>query len=228
MSLYILIPPSERKLQTPEGRNDGAIPEALIPDLKGALAKFRRKSTAELQRVYNLRNENMVRPVHTRNQRYAQMPTVRAIERYTGVMYDAIDYPSLKRQQDADERLLIVSAFLGLIPASTPIPDYKLPIQSFLASYWRPLNTARLEALAQGKPVLNLLPQAHRRALAYEPLISIDFRSEGGARSSGHFGKTVRGKFVRWLIENRVNDPAAFEGFREDGYRFDGKDFVQD
>ena len=228
MSLYILIPPSERKLPTPEGRTDDPIPEAIANDTKRVLAKFSRKPKAELQRIYGMRTEALARAVHTKNQRYAQSSTLKAIERYRGVMYDAIDYPGLTRQKDADQRLIVLSAFFGAIAADTPIPDYKLPMQSFLATYWRPINTARLQALADGQPVLNLLPQAHQRAIAYDPYITVDFRVEGGRRSSGHFGKTVRGKFVRWLIENQIDDPADFQGFCEDGYRFDGKDFVQD
>lgn len=225
--MFILIPPSERKSETPADRNDGPLSDDIAAGAKAALGKFRRKTRAEMQRLYGVKTEAMAHSIHVRNQRYDRMPTVKAIERYRGVMYDAIGYETLTNPEAADRRLMIVSALFGLISAATPIPEYKLPMQGWLATFWRPENTARLEALAEGKTVVNLLPQAHQRAIAYHPQVVVDFRVEGGTRSSGHFGKTIRGRFVRWLIENDIEDPADFAGFSEDGYEFDGTSFIQ-
>jgi cytoplasmic iron level regulating protein YaaA (DUF328/UPF0246 family) len=74
---------------------------------------------------------------------------------------------------------------------------------------------------------VSLLPQAHARAVPYEPLLHIDFKLAGGRVSAGHFGKAIKGKFVRWMLENHVVDPAQFVEFNVDGYQFDGRNFVQ-
>jgi hypothetical protein len=96
-----------------------------------------------------------------------------------------------------------------------------------LVQHWRERNSRRLAALAKGKPVLNLLSQTYARAVDYPALITVDFRVAGGQKAAGHFGKAIKGRFVRWVLENSIKDPADFAVFTLDGYRFDGKNFVQ-
>src|SRR3954447_11919579 len=61
-------------------------------------------------------------------------PTRPAIERYTGVLYDALDVRSLSRAQRAraDRRLAVGSALFGLVSAADPIPAYRLSAGSTL------------------------------------------------------------------------------------------------
>ena len=55
-------------------------------------------------------------------------PTRPAIERYTGVLYDALDHGSLTRagKAKAADRLAIGSALFGVVRASDAIPAYRL------------------------------------------------------------------------------------------------------
>ena len=39
--------------------------------------------------------------------------------------------------------------------------------------------------------------------------------------------KLVKGKFVRWLIENNIESVDKFNGFNEEGYEWDGEKFVK-
>ena len=48
-----------------------------------------------------------------------------------------------------------------------------------------------------------------------------------GQKAAGHFGKAIKGRFVRWILENKVKKVRDFANFTEDGYRFDGENFVQ-
>ena len=57
--------------------------------------------------------------------------------------------------------------------------------------------------------------------------ISVDFIFLKGGKKmpSGHQGKYIKGRFVRWLIENNILTPSDFINFKEDGYSFDGTNF---
>ena len=72
-----------------------------------------------------------------------------AIERYTGVLYDALDVRSLTRAQRrrAGGRLAVGSALFGLLRAEDPVPAYRLSAGSSLPglpslrSLWKPVLT---------------------------------------------------------------------------------------
>jgi cytoplasmic iron level regulating protein YaaA (DUF328/UPF0246 family) len=55
-------------------------------------------------------------------------PTRPALERYTGVLYDALDVGSMTRAQRAraGRRLAVGSALFGLVRGDDPIPAYRL------------------------------------------------------------------------------------------------------
>lgn len=224
--MFVLIPPSEGKAGD-EKPSKQCLAPALVKDSKGVLAHLKGLSPAEQQKFYGVKQTDKAALVHAMNLKSAKAPAIPAIERYTGVVYQHLDFQSLRQKAYARKKLLFISAYFGLIPAGEAIPNYKLPINTWLVKYWRDLNSARLEALAKGKPVLNLLSQSYAKAVQYEHLITVDFRVAGGKKSAGHFGKAIKGKFLRYLMENKVSRVDDFDGFREDGYRWDGSNFVQ-
>ena len=78
--------------------------------------------------------------------------------------------------------------------------------------------------------IFDLLPQVHRKA--YTPnknTIQIDFlvKNKGKTTAAGHFGKSVKGEFVRFLAQNQVKSIKEFKGFEYDGFKWDGKNFVK-
>lgn len=226
--MYILIPPSEGKAPDPPRVAPKALDAALAKDLRGVLDHLAGLEPRALARFLKLRDAGQAEAVRARNMDALRAPMLPALERYTGVVYENLCFRSLRRKAQAGRRLLIVSGLFGLIAGGTPIPDYKLPINPWLCRYWRDTNAARLERLAKGAPVLSLLPQAHADAIKYTPLLHVDFRVAGGAKAAGHFGKAIKGKFLRFLIESGARGPADFHAFAEDGYRFDGENFVRD
>lgn len=228
MSLLILLPPSEGKSAMP-GRA-AALAEShpdLARDVAPVLKHLRRLTKDERAKWYGVSTAEKGAAAHRLNLAVLQAPGLPALERYTGVVYTRLDPATLREPARAGKQLLIVSGMYGLIDGSVPIADYKLPLNPWLTKYWKPINSARLAALAGGRPVLSLLPGAHAKALDYAPLVNVDFKLEGGKKSAGHFGKAIKGKFVRFLLETPVTSIEEIGAFREEGYRFDGRDFVQ-
>ena len=66
-------------------------------------------------------------------------PTLPALARYTGVLYDALDVPSMTRAQRAraGRRLAVGSALFGLLGADDRIPAYRLSAGSSLPPSWK-------------------------------------------------------------------------------------------
>ncbi|PCJ66981.1 MAG: hypothetical protein COA73_00600 [Candidatus Hydrogenedentota bacterium] len=196
-------------------------------DVQPVLKHLARLSIPDRMKFYGVKDAAKAKVVHTQNQACLTAPCIPAIQRYTGVVYHYLDYPTLGKKQAARKRIHIVSGLFGLIPGGTKIPIYKLPINPWLAKYWREVNTQRLAEAAKKKPVLSLLPQAYAKALTLDDVIHIDFRVQGGKKTAGHAGKAIKGRFVRFLIENGITDTKDFSEFHEDGFLFDGRDFVQ-
>ena len=143
-------------------------------------------------------------------------PTMAAIDRYTGVLYDALDAPSL----DADARayagrhVAVHSALFGLVGALDPIPAYRLSHDSRvpgrrLKALWR---APIAETLAAHDGLIIDLRSEGYAELGPAPAGSIFVRvvavdGTGRRRALNHFNKRAKGEFTRELLRSR---PAPF------------------
>ncbi len=225
--MYILLPPSEGKSAFPGKRSFRALCPDQVAEVHGVVDMLSGLTVPEQRALYGLKSEEKAAEAHAQNLGALDGPCLPAISRYTGVVYDHLDFDTLSHKASARKRILIVSALFGLIDGGTPLPAYKLSMTPWLTKYWRSRNSERLLAVAGGKPVLNLLSQTYARAVDYPALVTVDFRVEGGQKAAGRFGKAIKGRFVRWLLENKVRKVRDFANFSEDGYQFDGENFVQ-
>jgi Peroxide stress protein YaaA len=96
-------------------------------------------------------------------------PTRPALERYTGVLYDALDVGSMTRAQRAraGRRLAVGSALFGLVRGDDPIPAYRLSAGSSLPglptlrALWRPaLSRPGRRRRTRGGPPQRVLRRA--------------------------------------------------------------------
>jgi len=226
--VLLLLPPSEGKAAEAGEQPSFRVgrPEDAAP-VHGVLKRLAQLKPEERLKWYGVRQAEPAAAWNAHNLAALDAPTLPAFARYTGVVYQHLDAPSLRAKKRLAQRVAVVSALFGLVPADAPLPRYKLPINTWLARYWQPINTERLARLARRQPVIDLLPQAYAKAIDTSAAVRVDFKTEGGRRSAGHFGKAIKGKFVRWVLENDVRDPSGFAGFHEDGYTWDGANFVQ-
>lgn len=227
--LRILLPPSEGKSPEEGSANLSETHPEIAKDARTIRAMLEKLGRVERRKWYGVKDDEKADAAHALNMHATRSKGIPAVERYTGVVYQNIEYSTLSAKQRARSRVYIVSAYFGLIAGSVPIPNYKLPMNPKLARHWLPINAERMAGLARPKgDWLSLLSQAYARAIPGDSAAHVDFRVQGGRKAAGHFGKAVKGRFVRWLIENRIDALADIGEFDEDGYRFDGVNFVQD
>jgi len=134
--------------------------------------------------------------------------TLPALERYTGVLYDALDVRSLTRARRvrADARLAVGSALFGLVRAADPIPAYRLSAGSALPglptlrALWRPVLSPVLAA-APGL-VVDLRSGSYAALAPVPGAVTVQVLSErpDGMRAVvSHFNKAHKGRLARLL-----------------------------
>jgi uncharacterized protein len=143
-----------------------------------------------------------------RNAALRSSPTLPALHRYTGVLYDALDVRSLTRSQRAraDRRLAVGSALFGIVRADDPIPAYRLSAGSVLPglptlrAMWKPALSPVLAAA--GELVVDLRSGSYA-ALAPAPgavtLTVLSERPDGTRSVVSHFNKAHKGRVARLL-----------------------------
>lgn len=138
-----------------------------------------------------------------------------AAERYSGVLYDALDVPSLDTTARAwlDKHVAVQSALFGLISVADEIPAYRLSASSRLPALegglkgvWRDAHEGIdwsafdwvLDLRSKDYAALAPLPEAYGTAL------HVAQRSASGeVRALNHFNKAAKGDLVRRLAETQ-------------------------
>jgi len=156
-----------------------------------------------------------------RNAELRTAATLPAIQRYTGVLYDALDVGSLSGRElsRARERLAVGSALFGLLRATDQIPAYrlsassKLPGRPGLAARWRPVLEPVLVELADRELVVDLRSGAYVGLGRLAGAVRVDVVSEhpdGKRTVVTHFNKSYKGRLARILATTRSEpDDAA-------------------
>ena len=228
--MKILIPPSEGKAKVKPLN-------ILFQDTNFKFAEYTQQIVdylglieyEDLTSVYGTSQEKAIM-FHRQNQDVFNSKCVSAIKRYTGVVYNHIEWNSLskKAQEYMNNHVIIFSGLFGLLTPDTLIPDYKLKMNVLsLKRLWGPIISKHLE---NEDLVFDLLPQVHRKA--YTPnknTIQVDFlvKNKGKTSAAGHFGKSVKGEFIRFLAQNQVQGINGFKDFEYDGFKWNGKHFVK-
>lgn len=164
----------------------------------------------------------------------AAEPTMRAIDRYTGVLYAQLDWPSLpaEARRLGNRTVLIASGPFGVSGPTDPIPHHRLKMSANLAplgklsTWWRPQLTAALADHLSGRLVWDLLPNEH--AAAWRPddvpmarRVTVRFLDRNG-RTVSHWNKLLKGALVRHVLTARPSGPEDLVGWEHpSGYRVD-------
>ena len=222
--MIVLLPPSETKRGGGDGpplQPDnlcwpelGALREELVDDLLTLAA-----DPQECRRALGISAAQGAEIEHNAALRSA--PTLPALQRYTGVLYDALDAGSLRgpAAARAQARLVIGSALFGLLRAGDPIPAYrlsagsKLPGRPALPARWRPVLEPLLAGIAADELVVDLRSGAYVGLGRLPDAVRVDVvaeQSDGRRTTVSHFNKAHKGRLARALASSHSEpDDAA-------------------
>lgn len=183
---------------------------------------LRNRQMADLEKILRVRGALLERALVSSREfvsnRQMHMP---AWQRYSGVVWEHLDPRTLSKRSRS--QVLVPSGLYGLHSAEDAIADYRLTMHASLdglgnlARFWRPYLTAIVESYRPRTPMVNLLPTEHARAFDFtkrDHVIEVQFLTADGTGAAGHAAKAVKGRFARHLLDNGLDDVAAF--------RFDG------
>ncbi|NEM08034.1 peroxide stress protein YaaA [Geodermatophilus normandii] len=209
--MLVLLPPSETK--SPDG--DGApldLAALSIPELTPVRAQLVEALIRLAADPPAARAALCLSPAQdaelARNAALCASPTKPAVERYTGVLYDALAVRTLTRAQRAraDRRLAVGSALFGLVRATDAIPAYRLSAGSALPglptlrALWRPALGPVLAA--SGELVVDLRSGAYQALAPVPGAVTVDVLSErpdGSRAVVSHANKAHKGRVARLL-----------------------------
>ena len=228
--MLILSPPSEGKssantVNMKFNQTDFVFKE----NVKTILNKLTELNEKEMISVYGTALDK-AKDLHKNNLNIFNNECSMAIDRYTGIVFKNLDWKSLNStaQTYINQNMRILSGLFGILKPNTLIPNYKLKMDVLsLAHFWKPhiSNHIKNEDL-----ILDLLPAAHRKAINVEKhIVRINFMTNknGSLVHSAHSGKVVKGKFIRFLAQNNVDDLDGIRCFQHDGYKWNGECFLK-
>lgn len=216
--MLVLLPPSETKAPGGDGPPldlDSLSFSELTPvrrKLADALVELASDVPAGL-RVLGLtaRQEDEL----ARNAALWAAPTLPALERYTGVLYDALGFGGFTRSQrgKAERRLAVASALFGLVRGADRVPAYRLsggtslPALGTLRGLWRPVLEPVLENF---DPLVVDLRSGAYAALARVPAAVTVRVVTATGRTVSHHNKAYKGKLAA-VLATATREPSTVE-----------------
>jgi cytoplasmic iron level regulating protein YaaA (DUF328/UPF0246 family) len=212
VSLTLLLPPSETKR---DGGEPGTVLDletlsfpSLAPQRRTAIAALRRlsRSVADSTRALGLGPTQ--RFEIDRNRALLSSPTMPAMDRFTGVLFEELDAPSLDSaaRDWLTRNVIIQSALLGPIGAADAVPAYRLSASSRLPGlplvrHWSSAGAAALSE--RDGVILDVRSEAYAALAPLDPgptrrYVRVVTEGTGGRRTAlNHFNKKGKGAFTR-------------------------------
>ncbi|NYD65751.1 YaaA family protein [Agromyces atrinae] len=236
--MLILLPPSETK------RDGGGAPRLDVTSLAFPRLAPERRVVVKALRELARDDDESARALKlgpqqshelARNRSFTTSPTMPAIDRFTGVLFDGLEAHTLTEAERsfAGEHVLIHSALLGPVSALDSVPAYRLSHNSrlpgvSLRSHWAAPVAAQIAAhdglvldlRSEGYAALG--PRPKRDDSVFVRVVSEG--DDGRRRALNHFNKKAKGEFTRAVLQqgaafDTVDD--AIDGARSVGWRLE-------
>ncbi len=218
--MKILLAPSETKKEGGDGKfnlNSLMLSQQLNPAREELFKDYNQIVTSnnleQLSKMFGLKKEADIL-------KYANdissSPTLKAIQRYTGVAFDHLEYENLnlQAQKYIDENVILFSNLFGAIKASDKIPLYRLKQGEKIAE----LNPAKIYKSSLKEPLDNYLENEDIldiRAGFYDKFYkpnkkytTLKFLKNGKVVS--HWAKAYRGIVLKHIAQNQIENIANF------------------
>lgn len=193
--------------------------------------KLKNKSLDEIANIMKLKG-NLLEKTYENIKNFDKLKSIPAISMYYGVAFkelDLIDYSKESLNYLADN-VFILSAFYGVSFSFDLLKNYRLDmtmniLEGGLYNFWKnDINDYLQSILKKNEILLNLASGEFSKLIDKKviDMISLDFREEknGVFKSVSSYSKQARGKFLDYIIKNRIEDVEKIKNIEIAGYKF--------
>ena len=216
--MKILLAPSETKING--GRENFNLENLLFPQLttirKQLLHHYiniiQQNDSTTLSKMFGLKKEKDI-AYHSKD--IVHELTMKAIERYTGVAFDYLNYQGLEKKEQAyiDSHVVLCSNLFGFLRADDMIPEYRLK-QGEAVGELKPEKLYKeeshiLDEYLKDEDILDLRAGFYDKF--YKPskkYTTLKFIKDGKVVS--HWAKAYRGIVLREIAQHNINSLEEF------------------
>jgi cytoplasmic iron level regulating protein YaaA (DUF328/UPF0246 family) len=239
--LIVLSPAKSLDYKTPVKVKTPTLPEFVSESAK-LIADLKKLAPQDLSKLMGLSDQLAALNVgryRDWSKKFTEANSKPAIYAFDGDVYDGFDVKTLdtKTVAFAQEHIRILSGLYGALRPLDLMQAYRLemgtsfknPRGKDLYAFWGSRVTDSLRKVLEKdkKPaLLNLASEEYFKVLQPKdlgcPVISPVFQDgkDGKYKIISFYAKRARGLMARYVVENRISDPADLKGFNLDGYRY--------
>lgn len=239
--LIVLSPAKSLDYKTPTQVKAPTLPEFVSESAK-LIAELKKLSPQDVANLMGLSDQLAALNVgryRDWSKKFTEENSKPAIYAFDGDVYDGLDVKTLntKTVDFAQDHIRILSGLYGALRPLDLMQPYRLEMgTSFqnvrgkdLYAFWGERVTDSLKKVLekQKKPVLlNLASEEYFKVVQAKnlecPVISPVFQDgkDGKYKIISFYAKRARGLMARYVLENRITDPADLKGFNLDGYQY--------
>lgn len=239
--LIVLSPAKSLDYKTPITVKAPSLPEFVSESAK-LIADLKKLAPQDIAKLMGLSDQLAILNVgryRDWSKKFTEENSKPAIYAFNGDVYDGFDVKTLdaKTVQFAQDHIRILSGLYGALKPLDLMQPYRLEMgTSFknargkdLYAFWgnRVTDSIKRVLEKQKKPVLlNLASEEYFKVLQPKELdcqvISPVFQDakDGKYKIISFYAKRARGLMARYVVENRITDPADLKGFNLDGYKY--------
>ena len=247
--LIVLSPAKSLDYKTPVKVKTTTLPEFVSESAK-LIADLKKLAPQDVSKLMGLSDQLAVLNVgryRDWSKKFTEANSKPAIYAFDGDVYDGFDVRTLdaKAVAFAQEHIRILSGLYGALRPLDLMQAYRLEMgASFknargkdLYAFWGGRVTDSLKKVLEKdkKPVLlNLASEEYFKVLQPKdlgcPVIAPVFQDakDGKYKIISFYAKRARGLMARYVVENRISDPADLKGFNLDGYRYNAAESKPD
>ncbi len=219
--MKILFSPSEAKreggIDKPFDKNSFVFPD-LYDKRNEILSKYKNfienSDNAKLSKLFGIKDPSKF--IQYKQDIYIK-PTMKAIERYSGVAFEYLDYQTLtdKQKDYINQNTMIFSNLFGPILANNSIPEYKLKQSEkidaiAIEKLYKEYFSTALDIWLGDEPFLDLRAGFYNKFYKTntKEYITLKFLKNGKVVS--HWAKAYRGVVLRELAKNSIQNIDEF------------------
>jgi uncharacterized protein len=239
--LIVLSPAKSLDYKTPVKVKGFTLPE-FVPESAKLIADLKKLAPQDVAKLMGLSDQLAVLNVgryRDWSKKFTEENSKPAIYAFDGDVYDGFNVKTLnaKALDFAQNHIRILSGLYGVLRPLDLMQPYRLEMgTSFkntrgkdLYAFWGSKVTDSLKKILekQKKPVLlNLASEEYFKVLQPKDLdctvVSPVFHDakDGQYKIISFYAKRARGLMARYVVENRIADPADLKGFNSDGYKY--------